>query len=763
MLKTERGRSRGVPLHIPTDVLRAHSFMSPLDMLCLLIAANTSRDYIVVEALAGCGKTTLLTGFVQRLDDPKSVLLLSFTTAAVKVVECRLRNRPAAGGPSVNRGAASIHSQTFDSMFYHAVNYVFGKQSSESTYQDYRSLAETITCEGLSDFVCKASVRYHLENIKFILVDEVQDSPPESLQLLNVLRDMGKTIILTGDRLQAILSFMQTRNLFEAIPRNQITYHRLFQTYRLCPEMVAYVNKKFNVGMVSGARGESEVKTLVIQARQNATLARIYFHVLFATRLRLSLKLAAGDAEQKFQAYVLAEVKQRYRLDDEAAEEMLLNRMALVGNSPPGALRIVFSTVFTYKGDEADVSVLASDVTDPGRLSEGKTLEQVREDDVKVEYVATTRPRFAIAELGTLRAHGNEEALREFERKLAPRVETGQQTVSSVCNSPLFLMRACISRVPEFAGWWAEIGRVWERVRGAQHRPMFASRSCLERASAEGSIVEALLLWWVEAAAYNAEARVPMQNASPELRSRIANDRLYKRARDMGLVSAEEDRVIRRRLAAAKLRVMLTRYLLVTGEWSLWSTHVWEAAACKARLVQFAMRCTMTALLPPLEAEHRPRRGEVVAALSRFVDTPRESSLLHHPEQWAHVVTQAAVKTGAIQMKGTLDLLIVDRSGRKCLVEIKAVRSLSNVHVLQAVLYACLLKYNMQCPVDQCVLINVSTGDTLSLGGDVGMGELCDDVDVRTLNTISRSKLISHFGGREYTAEELGGIKAGGW
>jgi hypothetical protein len=73
-------------------------FQSPADALSLLVAMNrTKNNFIVIEALAGCGKTAMLADFIVRTvasgeATMDNFLLLSFTRNATRVARLRLRD-----------------------------------------------------------------------------------------------------------------------------------------------------------------------------------------------------------------------------------------------------------------------------------------------------------------------------------------------------------------------------------------------------------------------------------------------------------------------------------------------------------------------------------------------------------------------------------------------------------------------------------------------------------------------------------------------
>lgn len=138
-------------------------------VLLLLMKKN---KYVVVEALAGCGKTAmLLTGLVKRINQKKAVLLLSVTKQTVTIAGVRTDD--------------NLHVQTFDSLFFQTVKHGLAngddmdKNTDAYTYETFRDVSETLCENDLKTFVGKAATQYKMDKIEFILVDEAQDTPPQ--------------------------------------------------------------------------------------------------------------------------------------------------------------------------------------------------------------------------------------------------------------------------------------------------------------------------------------------------------------------------------------------------------------------------------------------------------------------------------------------------------------------------------------------------------------------------------------------------------
>jgi ABC-type cobalamin/Fe3+-siderophores transport system ATPase subunit len=99
---------------VPVHLIQEHGGMDTVDLVLFLMVLNQNNKYIVVEALAGCGKTAMLSGLIKRLPEKKGNLILSFTRQAITVARVRARKE--------------INVQTFDSLFYQTVKHGFVKE-----------------------------------------------------------------------------------------------------------------------------------------------------------------------------------------------------------------------------------------------------------------------------------------------------------------------------------------------------------------------------------------------------------------------------------------------------------------------------------------------------------------------------------------------------------------------------------------------------------------------------------------------------------
>jgi hypothetical protein len=665
------------PQQLPLEVLREHGRLDAVDQLVLMIVFNPDNRFLVVEALAGCGKTAMLMGLVKRINRKKAVLLLSFTNQAITVARLRMQ-----------RDGRQLNVQTFDSLFYHAVRHSFFKEMAMQmdteayTYETFRDMSEVLSEEDLADFVCQAQARYRLEEIDYVLVDEAQDTPPQALSLLRVFRDMGKTVIVTGDRHQAIFGFMQARSLFDAIPAADKVVAHLCHTRRCCPEVVAALNARFGVGMVAldeSHHRPAAANDVCVQALYNATLGRLYARLLFAVDAAATVDVADGSSSDKFWDAAYDETARIYGLPSrQAAADAVAQRLAELGSraggKPAPSLSLVFSTVHRFKGGECDVTVLAEDI----RFGAEAASSSSGEEEERVRYVAGSRARWGILDLGEWRWIGHAGASRAFfEAFVAARFKAGLRgkppRLAAVCHGPASVMAfvACPGLRP-----WAEAVRgAWAGVRAALLRAPDASAATWPAAAAP--VVETLLLWRLERMAC-LHGTPHVEVAFPELRARPSRDKRYARLRRAGAVDDALHREVGRRVARLKLMAAMGRALVVLEGWDAsTSPLVRRCAHAKAMLASFVLSCNLLCLdaagAPPADAVPRTTRAL--------------PGVLGRPGEWRSLCLKHAVpETPALSFRGEYDVLVVDASCHSHLVSVKALQAVHPGHAMQALL-----------------------------------------------------------------------------
>lgn len=219
----------------------------------------------------------------------------------------------------------------------------------------------------MQDFVGQATSRYAMDEIEYIMVDEAQDTPPQAFRILETFRDMGETVIITGDRNQAIFGFMRTESLFELIPSSQKVVHHLRTSRRCCPDVVAFLNDRFALGMKSAypsALGPDVIESVCVQAQYNATLGRLYAKYLFTLDAVLKVSVSEGESTTKFWEAVHSETSRIYSTSLAKARDIVEHRQQALAQKhrlwaqTPRHWRLpmfVFSTVHHFKDPKFDV------------------------------------------------------------------------------------------------------------------------------------------------------------------------------------------------------------------------------------------------------------------------------------------------------------------------------------------------------------------------------------------------------------------------
>lgn len=668
--------------------------LSVVDFLLFLIAANHDNRYIVVEALAGCGKTAMLTGLIKRINSKKAMLLLSFTKAAITIARLRAED--------------NVHVQTFDSLFFQTVKHGYAKEMQKDmntdtfTYENFRDLSKTLSEEDLQDFVGKACNHYRMDEIGFILVDEAQDTPPQAYRILETFRELGKTIVITGDRHQAIFGFMQTQSLFDAIPSQDKRLHFLRETKRCCPDIVSFLNERFDLSMKSAytsSMGPDVIDSVCVQAQYNATLGRVYTKFLFTVDTVLEVNVSEGDSTDKFWDAVYLETSRVYSVSLEKARDIVTHRQSTLSckhgkrSQLPREWRapvFVFSTVHHFKGGECDVTIVVDDV-DLHTKTENSETERMK-------YVAGSRARWGIVDLKQLAWTGHPEARGLFHRSFLKCRECtstrGQAPrISSVSDLPVCVVPLITS--PTLTPWMDEFRRVLSHITTStstsssiQTFPSLSPKIAMK----VGSIADILIGWRLETMAR--QHNVPHIHVHcPEYTATPLKDRKYAYMKRQNLIAPEIHDELRRIVARLKLQSIFGRYLVVCHGWNPMRPLMLRTALAKARLQTFVLCCSVQSLQRErLELSTKIR-------LTQIMDNNQQRlpGILGTPKTWISLNLQQSMPPNAsFFFRGNYDVMIVDRRRESHLIEIKTVRNILPYHLLQTLLYTTVIHTSLK-------------------------------------------------------------------
>lgn len=733
---------------VPWEVLQDHGVMETVDFMLFLIAFNHENRYIVVEALAGCGKTFMLTGLVKRINQKKAVLLLSFTKQAVTIARVRTDD--------------GIHVQTFDSLFYQTVKHGISRDPSADrntdayTYETFRDVSETLSEEDLQDFVGQATSRYAMDEIEYIMVDEAQDTPPQAFRILETFRDMGKTVIITGDRNQAIFGFMRTESLFELIPSSQKVVHHLRTSRRCCPDVVDFLNGRFALGMKSAytsALGPDVIECVCVQAQYNATLGRLYAKYLFTLDAVLKVSVSEGESTTKFWEAVHSETSRIYSTSLAKARDIVEHRQQALAQKhrlwaqTPRHWRLpmfVFSTVHHFKGGECDVTILADDVDICTRTD--------NLDTERMKYVAGSRARWGIVDTKSFTWAGHAGARQLFHTSfLKCREQASRATaprISSVSDLPTCMVPLIAS--PLLDPWVAEYRRLFVSMESPP--PPVLSPSAAMKV---GSLAGILIGWMVERTAR--QHGVPHMDIScTEYRANAFRDRKYARLKRQGMVPPEMDAEITRLIARRKIQATLGRYLVVTHGWSPVRPLILRAAMAKAQLQSFVLCCSLLSLeRTRLQLASTVRLVQIVEQIERN----HFPGILGEPATWWSVSLQQPMPPNSIFFyRGSYDILIVDRQRVCHLVEVKTVRSVSPSHVLQALLYRTVMDVSLGSALKGGIYIYEANRNALCTMDPSAVVSLTreDDGVVAELDRVLYAKVVPKYYPTELTVDALG-------
>lgn len=682
--RNKRAKLAEVAAKVPTELIQEHGGLDTVDLILLLMVTNHENRYIVVEALAGCGKTAMLTGLVRRINQKSAVLLLSFTRQAITVARLRAGDE--------------INVQTFDSLFFQTVKHGFSKEmgkdlanTDEYTYESFRDLSETLSEEDLRDFVGKTTEKYRMDEIEFIMVDEAQDTPPQAWRILETFREMGKTVIITGDRHQAIFGFMRTESLFDMIPAAQKTVHFLKKTKRCCHEVVEYLNKRFALGMESAytsRMGPDAVDSVCVQTLYNATLGRIYAKFLFTMNAPVKVCVSDGDSTDKFWEAVHHETSRIYSVSVLKASEIVkqrqreLEKRHRLWEQTPRQWRLpifVFSTVHHFKGGECDVTILGEDLD-----------LDTKTDDVdqeRVKYVAGSRARWGIVEIKNFQWIGHPAARKMFRQAFLKSRENASKgtapRVSSVSDLPSCIVPLISS--PILDAWTAEFRQKFHRMTATIGEIATNTKLSPPAAMKVGSLVDIMLGWRLERMAR--QHNVPdIHICSSEYGANPLKDRKYARMKRENGIPPELHAELRRIIARMKIQATVGRYLVVFCGWQPTRPLVVKAALAKARLQSFMLCCNVASL----ERTRLPLAARVrVVQIMEQIERDGLPDILGRPQDWLTLNLQQQMTPNPFFFyRGSYDVLITDRTYVSHLVEVKTVRNLHPSHALQALLYS---------------------------------------------------------------------------
>jgi hypothetical protein len=664
-------------------VLHNNHCLDDADFITSCLATNASKNFIVVEALAGTGKTTLLLDVVRRLD-LKRCLVLSFSRNAIRVIKVRVKKQT----------GEWAQTQTFDSLFLH----LHGKKAKlvhpEPTFQTYRDMVVETTREDIRDFVCRTrEVNYCFDDFDYLFVDEAQDSPPGSFHFLDLCRKHGKQIVITGDRHQAIFQFQDTVNLFDQIPRSRTVLHKLTTTRRLSQPLCEFANARWGLDMRSGRDPEYKNDNLdiSIQCRLNKTLGQVYVHLLttLGVHIKVNIEMDSSGNEdgesnptaEKFIEAAWQEIQSKYGVGPDKAKEILsvLESRSRRCKGP----WIVLTSVHRYKGDESDLTVLGPDI------DVTKPSEDVAEENVK--YVAWTRARFGVLQLAVPGYLGDQQLMERASSYIQRRtLFRWPCSVSQMVRSPVVTL-AMMGNV--------HLRRAIDLVRACyqeHHLPLTPTpcHTC-DTKSLVGTACDVALCWYVERQAFVHGAQVLADY--PEFAATVKTDKKIRTMLANNKIPQSIVRAYARLIRRAKAAALLCRHLVIRHGFPLDHTVVVRGVLAQAVLQNFA-HCRRVTVLKHLVHPPRCCALDYRGIIGQCIDAAKLPPVLRDASQWQGVSIHGNTDTGEPQLldvRGTFDVVIYDRQSVRHLLEFKCVQRLQFAHFWQTAMYSVLSTVNM--------------------------------------------------------------------
>lgn len=681
-------------------ILHHSNYLPDDDLITLFLATNVDKNFLVIEALAGTGKTTLFLDVIRRLDCERCIVL-SFSKTAVKVIRVRLKQAE----------GTWLQSQTFDSLFLHLHGKRVQERIEQPTFEDYRDMVVATTAEDLNNFICRTKhVNYAFQDFDYVFVDEAQDSPPEAYDFLNLCRRMGKHVIITGDQHQAIFRFMNTSNLFERIPSCHAVSHKLTVTRRCVQPICDYVNERFALTMSSVRTDRYDPRgylNVSFQCRLNTTMGQLYVTILSTIMVRVEVNVAEteGESEDRFRKAALAEVCQRYGVTAERAEEIL--KLMQERSASCKGPSITLSTVHRYKGDESDLTVLAYD------LDIDAVSDDVYEENLK--YVACTRPRFGLLHTVRPRHIGDRGPLEKLAIMFRKRTISFSSVanVSQLVSSPILLVR--LMGDPTLRRYMSLVEDAYQRrsfhekTERTQHPPACRSSS-LVCATLVGSACDVAIAWLLERQAYTSNV-VNTFFHYPEFGVTTKLDRKLQATINAGKVDASVANVYRKLIVRLKTTALLCRYLVVRHGYQPHSSLIAPGIICATTLNNFSSSRSVLTL----------QREVPRCCVADYCNTMAEVTLpplLQDGHSWQAISIHSTVPDNPILLRATFDVVIYDKTGRTHILEIKCVKSLRFSHFWQSLMYAVLCQINGGTLVHHAYVYSVRDSTLVSLPSD---------------------------------------------
>jgi hypothetical protein len=717
--------------HDIVPIIQNSRFCPDDDLVVFQIATNTNNDFILIESYAGTGKTTLLLDIIRRLDC-NACILLSFSRTAVRVARVRLSQET----------GQWLSSQTFDSLFLHLHGDKVANKD-EATFETYRDMVVETREEDLRDFMCKTrTVNYNFQDVKFVFVDEAQDSPPQAFEFLNLCREMGKTVILTGDGRQAIYQFMNTVNIFDMIPSNRVKRHKLFTSKRCIQNICDFVNNRFGIFMVSSRDPVCNIETnkleISIQCRYNNTVGQLYIHLLTHLHVRVVVNAVEADSEDKVYEGSINELMLKYGLTREKAEALydVLQERTKACQGPT----IVLSTIHRFKGDQSDLTILAHDV-DVNSVS-----NDPHEENVK--YVACTRGRYGLMLTKEFRYVGIQRPLEQLSKMFLQRTMlSGLVSVTNVVTCPIILIK--MAGNPALFRFLDATSRMYQ-ASTCTVRPMVKfnhSYLCRESfcATLVGNACDVAITWLLEqkAKAHHVQSMtVDYSNVTKlsinydyRLRSMIKNRKI-----DYHTV-----KFYKRAIARAKIVMCLCRYLVVYQGFSISSQLIARGAHMCGVLQSFhrshSVLTFKNTAIPPCCVD------DFCKVMKRCENNL--PPLLRNASQWRAVSLQGSFSNLPLYVRGTFDIMICDKDSKLHVYEVKCVRELKFVNFWQTAMYSVLCVVNNGVQVESTNIWNLRDNSMYTLPRQ-HVSEMCQEL---AMNSSHFNAAISQNKERHYPRE----------
>jgi hypothetical protein len=232
---------------------------------------------------------------------------------------------------------------------------------------------------------------------------------------------------------------------------------------------------------------------------------------------------------------------------------------------------------------------------------------------------------------------------------------------------------------------------------------------------------------------------------SSEYKAKPIKDKKYAHMKRQHKIPYPLDVRLRLMIARLKLRSAFGRYLVVFHNYVPWHPLILKCALAKYQLQSFCLCCNLRVLQEQSSSRLNMVCRKRIAELFFELKLP---GIMGRPVDWqALCIQQSLPPNTAFFFRGAYDVLIVDHTGTKHLIEIKTVKTITPAHVLQTTLYTAVLYVSMgRRGTWQSYIYEANRNSLLSLNMSDSLHFLNqDDLHIQELSVVLYTKILAQY------------------